>query len=78
MLPRPNILTIRKWVHDPKRRKSRFRCQGCGKLVADGSTLMVERRGASSHGYHADCFYTSAAGQAALERDCDHLFGKDD
>lgn len=71
---RPNIFTIEGWQHNPARRKSRFRCQGCAKLVDDGSTLVIERRGKSSHGYHAECFHGAAA-DAALERQAERLAG---
>lgn len=73
--PRPNIFTIENWVHDPKRRKHRFRCAECQKLVDDGTTLIVERRGTSSHGYHGDCFHTGQAGAAAAAREFERLNG---
>lgn len=74
MLPRPNVITIRDWVHDPKRRKSRFRCQGCAKIIEDGAMLVIERRGKTSHGYHSDCFHASSAGASARSRDYERLF----
>lgn len=70
---RPNIFTIANYRFDPKRRKHRFRCQACCKAVADGEALTVERRGKSSHGYHADCFETSVAGAAAIAREVERL-----
>ena len=65
-------MTIANWSHNPARRKSRFRCQACAKLVADGTTLVIERRGKSSHGYHADCF-DGASGQAAMAREAERM-----
>lgn len=70
MRPCPNIFAIENWIHNPARRKSRYRCQGCSKLVADGSHLVVERRGKASHGYHNECF-DGFAGQAALAREAE-------
>ena len=52
----PRIMYLRGWKHDPARRKRRFRCQACGKLVADGGSVILERRGQSSHGYHGECW----------------------
>jgi hypothetical protein len=71
---RSNIIAIENWSHDKARRKSRFRCNACSKLVADGSALVIERRGTSSHGYHAECFNGPAA-EAALARDAERLAG---
>ncbi len=48
--------TITNWTHNPARRKHRFRCQTCARVIADGSDVVIERRGRSSHGYHAECF----------------------
>lgn len=71
MQPRPNIFTINNWAFNPSKRSHRFRCQVCSRLIEDGSTLTVERRGKASHGYHAECFNSSLAGQAALAREND-------
>jgi hypothetical protein len=67
MKPRATVIEITGWVHDPKRRGARFRCQGCAKLIADGSDIVIERRHAGAHGYHAGCFKGEAA-EAALAR----------
>lgn len=75
MKPRSNLITILGWVHNPKRRAHRFRCQGCARIIADGSDIIIERRGGSSHGYHQRCF-TSMAGHAAALRDQEHLNGQ--
>lgn len=56
MKPRPNLFTVSNWTHDPKFRTSRFRCQTCACVIADGGDVVIERRGKSSHGYHAECF----------------------
>jgi len=51
-----NPITIDNWTHDPARRKRRFRCGSCSKLIEDGSNVVIERRPGGAHGYHADCF----------------------
>jgi hypothetical protein len=76
MRQKPNVFTIRAWRFDPKRRAHRFRCQGCAKLIADGSDVVLEKRGRSSHGYHAECF-TGLAAEAALARDDERLKRKE-
>lgn len=73
---RSNIITIKDWHFNPAKRSHRFRCQGCGKLVEDGSALVIERRGKTSHGYHADCFEGSSAGKAALVREAERQLGE--
>ena len=50
------VFTIENWHHDPKRRKHRWRCQECQRIIDDGHDVTVERRGNSSHGYHRSCF----------------------
>ena len=62
-----NVFTISNYAFDPKRRKHRFRCQGCHKVIMDGGNVTLERRGGSSHGYHAECF-TGLTAEAALLR----------
>jgi hypothetical protein len=53
-MKRPNhIFPLNNWVHDPKRRKSRFRCVSCSKIVQDHSDLIMER-GAGV--WHAGCW----------------------
>lgn len=69
MKARSNIFTINNWVFNSSKRSHRFRCQVCSKLIEDGSTVTIERRGKSSHGYHIECFNDSFAGQAALARE---------
>jgi len=69
MKPLPRIFTITGWTHDPHRRKHRWRCQGCQRVIEDGSDVTVERRGRASHGYHSECFKTSSGGYAARLRD---------
>ena len=68
---RSNIITIPNWTFNAAKRKHRFRCQVCAKLVGDGSTLIIERRGKSSHGFHADCFDGSFEAVAALAREAE-------
>ena len=70
---RSNIFAIENWVYNPARRKCRYRCQTCMKLVPDGSHLVVERRGKTSHGYHSDCFNSSFEGVAALARETERM-----
>jgi hypothetical protein len=72
MRPRSNVYTLRDWCYDPKRRAHRFRCQGCARVIDDHTDVVVERRGRSSHGYHADCFNGLAA-EAALARDAERM-----
>jgi len=55
MRPTPLKIEIPNWIHNPAKRKHRFRCQGCAKLIADGSTVIIERRPGGAHGYHKDC-----------------------
>jgi hypothetical protein len=62
----PTVFTVRAWVFDPKRRAHRFRCQGCAKIIQDGGDVVMERRGKSTHGYHAMCFTGLAAEAATL------------
>jgi hypothetical protein len=56
---------ISNWVHNPARRKHRWRCVNCGRLVQDGSDVVVEKRGTrinsggygmGSLGFHAECW----------------------
>ena len=47
---------ITDWSHNPARRKHRFRCQVCDRIIGDGADVVIEKRGKSSHGYHTDCF----------------------
>ena len=62
------IFEIKNWSHDPKRRKHRFRCMECDKIISDGTDVVIERRGKSSHGYHKQCFGSGLSSQAALAR----------
>lgn len=61
------VIAIDGWVHNPKRRKARFRCQHCSCLIADGSDIVIERRPGGAHGYHAEHF-TGLNAEAALAR----------
>ncbi len=76
MKPRPTVFRIQGWVHNPRIRKSRFRCQHCSRLIADGSNVVLERRPGGTHGYHAECFEAGSAGQAAMSRNQEHMEGK--
>lgn len=51
-----SIFTIDNYQHQPARRKHRFRCQVCQRLIDDGDTAVVERRPGGAHGYHGDCW----------------------
>lgn len=48
-----HIFPLNDWVHDPKRRKSRFRCVSCSKIVQDHSDLIMER---NMGVWHAECW----------------------
>ena len=61
------MLRILGYVHRPERRRHRWRCQTCSKLIADGSDVIVEKRAHGSHGYHVACFSGEGA-EAALLR----------
>jgi len=51
---------ISNWVHDPKKRKHRWKCRICGSVIQDGSDVIVERRGVrkgmGSMGFHTTCW----------------------
>lgn len=70
----PRLIRIDDWRHEPRKRRRRFRCQECQRLIGDGTRVVIERRGKSSHGYHAACFDAALAGprpsnaKAALAR----------
>jgi hypothetical protein len=50
------VFEITNWKHEPAKRGHRFRCQGCMKLIADGSDVTIEKRPGGAHGYHSACF----------------------
>ncbi len=69
---------ISNWAHDPSKRKHRWRCSTCGRIIQDGSDVVVERRGSrtrrghwgqswamGSLGFHGDC-WDNADGDAGV------------
>lgn len=72
MRPTPLKFEIQNWTHNPAKRKSRFRCQGCAKLIADGSTVVIERRPGGAHGYHKHCL-TGLSLEAVEGRNKEHM-----
>ena len=54
------LIFIRWWTYDPSRRNRRYRCVTCGKIVEDGSSIVIERvHGTSntrSRAYHRKCW----------------------
>ena len=62
------LFQIKNWQHNPRRRKHRFRCQQCSKIIEDGLDIVIERRGKSSHGYHVSCFCKQDESRGAIAR----------
>lgn len=62
------LFSIKNWQHNPHRRKHRFRCQQCQIIIKDGSDLVIEKRGKSSHGYHLACFCKQDQSRGAIAR----------
>ena len=59
--------TINNWTHDPSKRKRRFRCPMCNKIIPDGTDikLMTNRTTGGGWGqtfrmgalgFHSDCY----------------------
>lgn len=72
MTTNKTVIELTNWVHNPRLRKRRFRCQTCMRLIADGSDVVIERRPRGAHGYHADCF-TGMNARAALARQAERV-----
>lgn len=57
------IFSLDNWVHNPARRKNRFRCNHCQKIVQDHSNLIMERnRGV----WHIECWHSTVNNPQSL------------
>jgi hypothetical protein len=62
------LLHIPDFQYQAERRKHRFRCPTCSRIVEDGEVVMeTRRRGHSTHAYHGACF-TGMNATAAIAR----------
>ena len=69
---RDTFFRIYNWVHDPKKRKHRWRCRHCGSVIKDGVDVVVERRGVrgnkGSMGFHGHCWDENGGDFGVLAR----------
>ena len=69
---RDTFFRISNWVHDPKKRKHRWRCRHCGSVIKDGVDVVVERRGMrgnmGSMGFHGHCWDENGGDFGVLAR----------